>query len=246
MTAFFEAFLFPNDVEQSDAINSSYIAEDCKGLVDITRKFDGVELNTEYLFGMFAIANSTEYVSFNIIGFPSSFTITEFVGNCDVAHTSAIVNFSLPFLDDYIIPIQIDATTRLNSAGQVEEYAAIFVRFEWAYNITNSLYAMKLANSDVVTQEGIDMVKMKAVESICQVHEDYCAGTPYGQYYSTEQCKDYLFSYTRFGESYEGGMNTVFCRTLHQNMVKERPSVHCAHIGPSGGDMCTDADRDYD
>lgn len=36
------------------------------------------------------------------------------------------------------------------------------------------------------------------------------------------------------------GRNTLLCRSVHQNMVPFRPSVHCPHIGKTGGGYCTD------
>jgi hypothetical protein len=35
-----------------------------------------------------------------------------------------------------------------------------------------------------------------------------------------------------FGQPYQLGQNTSGCRSIHQNMVPLRPSVHCPHIGP--------------
>lgn len=34
-------------------------------------------------------------------------------------------------------------------------------------------------------------------------------------------------------------VQTTWCRYIHRNMVPIRPNIHCAHIGPSGGDMCS-------
>lgn len=34
-------------------------------------------------------------------------------------------------------------------------------------------------------------------------------------------------------------LQTTWCRYIHRNMVPIRPNIHCAHIGPSGGDMCS-------
>lgn len=34
--------------------------------------------------------------------------------------------------------------------------------------------------------------------------------------------------------------NTVACRFVHSAMLPLAPSVHCPHIGPSGGGACVD------
>ena len=44
---FADAFMYPNNTAQSDAINSTLFAENIQGRVDLTNTFDGQELNTE-------------------------------------------------------------------------------------------------------------------------------------------------------------------------------------------------------
>lgn len=50
---FSKQFLWPNSKKQADAINSTLFSEDVHGTVDATTNFDGRELNTEYMFGLF-------------------------------------------------------------------------------------------------------------------------------------------------------------------------------------------------
>ena len=47
------------------------------------------------------------------------------------------------------------------------------------------------------------------------------------------------------GESYQLGFNTLACRSLHIHMLPLRPSVHCPHIGKTGGGLEGCANRDY-
>jgi len=72
---------------QAKAINSSVFAEDVQGRVDITRTFDGRELNTEYIFGLFAklAANPN---SFTLLGYPTSYEITHFAASQNIASAS--------------------------------------------------------------------------------------------------------------------------------------------------------------
>lgn len=249
MLAFFNTFMYPNNAAVAATINSTLLAEDVKGLIDVTRKFDGRELNTEYLFGLFSQLDSDENAAFNLVGYPVDFEIVQFVADCNLAHTSAIINFTYPFLDNLTIPIQIDTRNFINENRQVSSYEAIFVRFEWFYEITNSLAIKKLNKISKKTGvdlhlSGKDKLKLKTVKSICEVAENYCVGDN-KQYANTTVCQDHLFNHTRFGASYEGGFDTVFCRSLHQNMIKYRPDVHCPHIGPTGGMFCTDDDKNY-
>lgn len=104
--------------------------------------------------------------------------------------------------------------------------------------------------------------------SICNTAQSFCNGTN-EQYTSQKDCLNFLGKETRLGEAYELGMsdlnciqtekedefkieevltiflltpgrNTLLCRMVHQNMVPLRPSVHCPHIGKTGGGYCND------
>ena len=73
---------------QTRSINSTLLAEDVVGRVDITGAWEGRELNTEYLFGLFAnIAQGPSAVS--LVGVPESYDIIHFVGSGDVAAVAA-------------------------------------------------------------------------------------------------------------------------------------------------------------
>jgi hypothetical protein len=65
---FWDNFLYPADVTQAKAINSTLFSENVQGRIDVTRTFTGRELNTEYLFGLFAnLAGSS---SLSLLGVP--------------------------------------------------------------------------------------------------------------------------------------------------------------------------------
>lgn len=80
---FLDSFIFPADQVEAKSINSSLLSEDCLGRIDITRTFKGRELNTEYLFGLFAnLAETPE--SLNLLGVPVSYEILHFAANENV------------------------------------------------------------------------------------------------------------------------------------------------------------------
>jgi hypothetical protein len=83
-------------------------------------------------------------------------------------------------------------------------------------------------------------LKSILVQRICDTAENHCTNSGNAQYDSKSQCIEFLSQNVRLGASYEFGMNTILCRSLHQLMVPLRPNVHCSHIGPTGGDMCAD------
>ncbi|KAH7119550.1 hypothetical protein B0J11DRAFT_491417 [Dendryphion nanum] len=89
----------------------------------------------------------------------------------------------------------------------------------------------------------VEHVTETLADSICWTHQNYCIGKNQ-QYPNSEACKNFLTQAVRFGKAHELGQNTLLCRSVHEQMVQWRPAVHCSHIGPSGGGMCTD-DQTY-
>ncbi len=80
---FLDSFISPADQLQAKSINSSLLSEDCLGRIDITRTFKGRELNTEYLFGLFANLAATPG-SLTLLGVPVSYEILHFAANDNV------------------------------------------------------------------------------------------------------------------------------------------------------------------
>ncbi len=81
---FSDAFIYPANVKEARAINSTLLAEDVQGRVDITRTFDGRELNTEYLFGLFANLATAEAGAITLLGLPLSYEILHFAASQNV------------------------------------------------------------------------------------------------------------------------------------------------------------------
>ena len=80
---FLKTFMSPQDAVEARKINSTLLAENVQGKIDITRTFDGRELNTEYLFGLFAnLATSANEVT--LLGVPTSYEVLNFVANQNV------------------------------------------------------------------------------------------------------------------------------------------------------------------
>lgn len=244
---FFKYFLYPENEIQTKSGNSTLLSEDCVGVIDITRVFPGRELNTEYLFGLFSSSShntdNSDENNFSVVGRPIATNLVEFQASCNTIAASSIVTFEYPFLNK-THPIKVDIRMKMNQLGQVLAYEAIFNRFDWIFNQTLNEYAMILAGEREATVKGLQLVKDKTINSICHKAQSYCHGDN-KQYESIDECVDYL-SNVRFGFGYEGGMNTIWCRSIHQSMVQFNPTMHCPHIGPSGGSFCTDADRDYE
>ena len=125
----FDSCIYPADITQAKSINSTLLAEDVQGRIDITRTFDGRELNTEYLFGLFAnlAANPN---SISLLGVPISYEILHFTANEYI--TSAATRFMFNFTSlSLIVPIEIDSWHTWNEAGQVTQYDGSFKYWQW-------------------------------------------------------------------------------------------------------------------
>lgn len=238
-TTFLDAYMYPNNTVQALSINSTLFSEDVIGRVDATRVFVGRELNTEYIFGLFSqLALSPN--SFSLLGTPMSYEIIHFAANQNVAVNSAIVQFYSSTVD-LTYPVEIVFWTTYNQAGQITQYDATFKWLQWSFDTITEVMMGKLNLTSEDT--AIAFATQKLAQSICATAMDSCNGTN-TQYASTNECMSYLTTKVPFGNAYELGFDTLLCRMAHQPMVPMRPSVHCSHIGPSGGDYCVN-DRTY-
>ncbi|KAF8866304.1 hypothetical protein BDZ45DRAFT_735581 [Acephala macrosclerotiorum] len=232
---FLDNFLYPNSTIQAKSVNSTLLAPDIQGRIDITRTFDGVELNTEYLFGLFAnLAANPD--SLSLLGVPVSYEVLHFAANEYI--TSSATRFVFNFTSlGIVLPVEIDGWHTWNEKGQLTQYDASFKYWQWMVD-TVIAAAAPLLNTTTPAAT-MSALTSGLAASICATSTEYCTGTNL-QYANSTACYEYLTSDVRFGEAYEAGRNTLLCRMVHQNMVPYRPDVHCPHIGPTGGGMCTD------
>jgi hypothetical protein len=188
----------------------------------------GRELNTEYIFGLFMPSESL-----SIIGQPMDFDIIQFAAVQNIASATTRVNFTFPAFNNISLPVVINTWMTWNSAHEITQYDVVF---KWFGNLFQTLIA-SLGGS---AEEASEKTVAKLATSICDTHTKYCNDSN-AQYESWGACHRFLTEDIRVGQSFELGMNTLMCRSVHELMVKYRPEVHCSHIGPSGGGQCEDA-----
>ncbi|KAK5681300.1 hypothetical protein LTS10_007062 [Elasticomyces elasticus] len=234
---FWDAFMYPNNVAQAKSINSTLLASNVIGRVDITRVFTGQELNTEYLFGLFT-GQTLNAGAAALLGVPISYDIIHFAASSYVVSSQVVVNFNLSTM---VIPVEVGTWITFDSNKKITQYDATFRRFDQVLDITvaNVQKEIGASTSSAAVAYLIDAL----AKSVCNTAQTYCNGTNQ-QYTDTSSCYTALTQTVRFGTAYELGRNTLLCRTLHQYMVPARPGVHCPHIGPTGGGMCVD-DQTY-
>ncbi len=203
-----------------------------QGRVDISRTFDGAELNTEYIFGLF-----TDPTRVALIGVPVAYEIVQFAATDNIASASTIFTYNDTTFGVQI-PVTIDTfITWDETTKQITQYDATF---RWFGFLLDTLVMETAAQINATSSaQAIAFLTNTFATSLCETHTTYCNGTNQ-QYADSASCNDFLTEQIRFGQAYELGRNTLLCRLVHGGMVKFRPEVHCPHIGPSGGGMCVD------
>ncbi|CAF9912586.1 MAG: hypothetical protein HETSPECPRED_000980 [Heterodermia speciosa] len=225
---FLDHFISPANVQEAKAINSTLLAEDCLGRVDITRTFSGRELNTEYLFGLFANLAATPD-SLSLLGVPISYEILHFAANQNIASAAtksvflfllfqnlvhvppgiktdpvaALYRFMFNFTAlNLVLPIRIDTWNSFNAQKQISQYDATFVWWDWAFaTLLEAAVPVLGVNS---TAQVVQALTGALAKSICSTATTYCKGTD-AQYGSTQECEGYLTKEIRFGAPYELG-----------------------------------------
>ncbi|KAB2576609.1 Secreted protein [Lasiodiplodia theobromae] len=290
--------IFDQTLALRPIVNSTLLSPTIRGRVDITRTFTGIELNTEYLFSLFAQLSRTR--SFTLLGIPTSYTVTHFAGwippstspspsnsstpsSSAIASSAILMNFTSPTHfwsgddanDDEAndtFTLEIHAWTLFDAAGRVQQYDATFRHWPAFIASTLSRVARRPRFAGNVSAV-VAHATAELAATICAEHEAHCTtdisttgedeghdgGSGSGgsnnetnsnrngsrrnnrQYSSEEECVRFLTREVRFGASHEMGLDTLLCRMVHSPMVALRPEVHCPHVGPTGGDMCTDA-----
>ncbi|KJZ69617.1 hypothetical protein HIM_11005 [Hirsutella minnesotensis 3608] len=228
---FWRQFLYPNNLQQINATADSVFAEDVRGRIDITRTFNGRELNNEYIFGLFAQPESLSFT-----GVPIAYNITQFAANQNIASATTVITFNVTAFGVFL-PLTIDSWISFNADGKISQYDASFRWFDFFLDAVIAAAAKKLHSTNMTEVQAI--IATKVAEEICKTSETYCLEGKREHYGSRKECMN-LLKEIRFGRPFELGMNTLLCREVHKHMVQYRPDEHCSHIARSGGAFCVD------
>ncbi|KAL1623498.1 hypothetical protein SLS54_004488 [Diplodia seriata] len=245
--------IFDQTLSLAPVINSTLLSPSIRGRVDITRTFTGIELNTEYLFSLFAQLNRTR--SFTLLGIPTGYTVTHFAAfplspspssssssdaaPAAVAASAILMNFTSPTFWHAPFTLEIHAWTLFDGAGRARQYDATFRH--WGAFVSGALSRVARARFGGNVTAAVAHATTQIARAVCAEHEAHCTTGKNRQYASEAACVAFLAGgAVRFGGADEMGLDTLLCRMVHGPMVALRPAVHCPHVGPSGGDMCTD------
>ncbi|CAF3952297.1 unnamed protein product [Rotaria sordida] len=105
-------------------------------------------------------------------------------------------------------------------------------------------YDGQLRNLGLTYDPSTDAERLGAIQIICNVTQTFCNGA-LKQYSSFDDCKQYLTKKIPFGSLDRADQGNVACRTIHALFVPLLPSLHCPHVGPTGGGACTNKPIDF-
>ncbi|CAF1406100.1 unnamed protein product [Rotaria sp. Silwood1] len=89
-----------------------------------------------------------------------------------------------------------------------------------------------------------DEERQAKINTICNVTQRFCTGT-LQQYSSFNDCQQFLRTQIPYGSYDRADQGNVICRFVHTYFVPLLPSIHCPHVGPTGGGACTDKTIDF-
>ncbi|KAL8668880.1 MAG: hypothetical protein Q9168_006512, partial [Polycauliona sp. 1 TL-2023] len=185
---FLNSFIYPGNVQEAKSINSTVLAEDVQGRVDITRTFEGRELNTEYLYGLFANLVSAEPGAISLLGVPISFEVLHFAASQNVV--AALTRFQFNFTAlNLVLPIDVDAWNTYNSKGEITQYDATFKYWQWIVDDLIVAAGKKFGTN--TTEATVGVLTQAIAKSVCATAMRSCNGTN-AQYQSPEECFSFL------------------------------------------------------
>jgi len=145
-----------------------------------------------------------------------------FINNGQVAYTNTNYVISL-FPSGFVVANSTQVGTwRFDDNDKIIEID----NFQPYYDIT------VLASSDPTSPA----YQAPYVDQTCARHNLYCTGANQ-QYATYDDCVAFMHTLT-FGSPDINQGNSTQCRWWHSILSKLRPSIHCPHVGPTGGGVC--------
>lgn len=79
------------------------------------------------------------------------------------------------------------------------------------------------------------------IQGLCLAIQNACpSNSSFKQYEDYNDCVSFLSeSSTPFGSFDRADQNNVVCRSIHVQLAQINPTVHCPHVGKTGGKACT-------
>ncbi|CAF1267165.1 unnamed protein product [Rotaria sp. Silwood1] len=102
----------------------------------------------------------------------------------------------------------------------------------------------KIRNVGLTLDPRTDEERQAKINTICNVTQRFCTGI-LQQYSSFNDCQQFLRTQIPYASYDRADEGNVICRFVHTYFVPLLPSIHCPHVGPTGGGACTDKTIDF-
>ncbi|RXK42464.1 hypothetical protein M231_00018 [Tremella mesenterica] len=189
-------------------------------------------INREYLFGLF-VNTARDPTDPSPFGSPIAYNITATA----VQHNTVAASIKFEYYYGSLnrtFPIQLGNIMLTGS-----RYDVSLRRWAWAADyITPQLIPHMAQRAKGDSTNATLILQQYLAQSVCDATVIYCNGSNQ-QYDSYDTCMDFVTS-VPIGQAYRAGENNLVCRHLHVPMAPLRPTVHCPHLGLTGGGMCID------
>ena len=116
------------------------------------------------------------------------------------------------------------------------------VAFDEDYKLCG--YNGQIRNIGITIDARTEQERQVNINIICNVAERFCTG-PLKEYRNVSDCVQFLTNNVPYGSYDRADQGNVACRIIHTSLVPLLPSIHCPHVGPTGGGKCVDKTFDY-
>lgn len=134
-----------------------------------------------------------------------------------------------------LVAIYVDVLTNVTDANLLLNLTAMGF---WKFDTENQIIGFDFTElrlgqaEDPLAQAAASALK----DQICQIHGAFCTGANQ-QYANFTVCRNFMDTIP-FGTFDHADSVSVVCKIVHMLLVPFRPTIHCPHIGPTGGNAC--------
>ncbi|KAK0486427.1 hypothetical protein IW261DRAFT_797208 [Armillaria novae-zelandiae] len=211
--------------------NSSALSPDVVGRVNMMMTLNGIKNNTEFLYGVpmeVIQANTTQIIGYPTNASVESLSIQHYVVSASVVFSMYHATMSLT------TPLQVDLWLNFDDDLLISAYDLTIRNLPKAFSFLASVLSEQIAH-EMPVGNSTDAASSRMAADICMAATEFCTGGNQ-QYDSYDSCFETLSRNVTMDS-----LDQSFCRYFVKDMVPSRPSIHCPSLGPSGGDMCFNA-----
>ena len=204
----------------NETVRRQYISDSLVGRVQPVGTFPTADTALEYLYGLLC----------ELPGFPSRQQVAETVDLLQLTYDPQYYRVS------FKISVNLKSKIRLIFFG--------FLAFDQHLKLCG--YEAVIQNLGLAVDPDSES-RAEVIPRLCEGIQAVCpVGSPNEQYKDMNDCMTFLSEpNTPFGTFDRADQHSVICRLIHMQLAQIDPKIHCAHVGKSGGHVCTDKKPEF-